>query len=109
MICSTYKQFFGTLADESKLNILKVLRKGPRTVGLLQKELGLEQSCVSHCLRKLKALGFVVSKVKGKYREYSIDQKTILPLLHLIDKHVDTYYKHYCKCVGEAKKKRWKK
>lgn len=107
MICNTYKLFFGILADESKLNILKVLRKGSKTVSNIQAELKLEQSCVSHNLRKLKQLGFVHSKVQGKYREYSLDTKTIAPLLTLIDKHVDTYYKHYCRCIGEAKKKRW--
>lgn len=107
MICNTYKFFFGTLADESKLNILKALKKGSKTVSELQAELKSEQSCVSHNLRKLKQLGFVHSKIKGKYREYSIDKKTISPLLILIDKHVDTYYKHYCRCVGKAKKTRW--
>jgi ArsR family transcriptional regulator, zinc-responsive transcriptional repressor len=109
MICNTYKMFFGTLADGNKLNILKALRKGPKSVTELKNELKKEQSCISHCLKKLKQLHFVKSKVAGKQRIYSIEDKTILPLLKLIDKHMKTYNKHLCKCTGEAKKKRWKR
>ncbi|PIN79637.1 transcriptional regulator [Candidatus Woesearchaeota archaeon CG10_big_fil_rev_8_21_14_0_10_34_8] len=109
MICNTYKIFFGTLADETRINILKELEKGSKTVSELQKILKIEQSCVSHCLRKLKEFGFVQVKVKGKFRLYNIEEKTIAPLLDLIDKHIEKYDKHYCRCVGEEKKKRWKK
>ncbi len=109
MICNTYRQFFSTLADETKLNILKELRKGPKSVGELQESLRKEQSCISHCLRKLKELHFVESHVSGKSRIYSVEEKTILPLLELIDKHLKTYNKHWCKCIGKVKKKRWEK
>ena len=51
--------------------------------------------------------GFVNVIQNGKQRIYEIDKKTMLPLLKLIDKHVDTYYRHYCKFQGEEKNKRW--
>ena len=109
MICNTYNKFFSTLADPSKLEIIKLLRRKPMTVSDLSKQLSFEQSRVSHNLRKLKELGFVTVTPSGKQRVYRIDKKTILPLLNLIDKHVDTYCKHYCRCIGEEKKKRWEK
>ncbi len=109
MNCETYKQFFGTLADETKLTILKSLEKEPKTVSEICNDLDLEQSRVSHNLRKLKELGFVTNVVEGRSRRYNLDTKTIKPLLGLIQGHVDTYYKHYCKCQGKQKKQRWKK
>jgi len=109
MICDTYVQFFGTLAEPAKLDILKLLREKPQNVTQISKKLNFEQSRVSHNLKKLKDLGFISVKPDGKQRIYEIDKKTILPLLALIDTHVDTYYNHYCKCVGEEKKTRWKK
>lgn len=109
MICQTYIHFFKTLADPSQLEIIKALRAGNRNVSQLSQELGFEQSRVSHNLRKLKEQGFVVQTTQGKNRIYSLEPATIIPLLSIIDKHVDTYYKHYCKCKGKAKKERWNK
>lgn len=108
MICNTYVQFFTSLSDPARLEIIKTLREGPKNVGGLSKALKFEQSMVSHNLRKLKELGFINVKPSGKERVYEIDKKTILPLLKLIDKHVDTYYRHYCKCRGKDKIERWK-
>jgi DNA-binding transcriptional ArsR family regulator len=108
MICNTYVQFFTSLADPTRLEIIKNLREGPQNVSSLSKTLKFEQSRVSHNLRKLKELGFINVKPKGKERVYEIDNKTMLPLLKLIDGHVDTYYRHYCKCKGKNKIERWK-
>lgn len=109
MICNTYIQFFSTLADPTKLEIIRLLKEKPKNVGQICEELKFEQSRVSHNLRKLKELGFVKVEPQGKQRVYGIDKKTIKPLLNLIDKHVDTYYHVYCKCKGNAKAKRWGK
>lgn len=107
MICNTYVQFFSNLADPTRLEIIKELRNEDLCVGEIVKKTSFEQSRVSHNLKKLKELGFVVDRKEGKKRIYSLEKKTIHPLLKLIDKHVDTYYAHYCKCTGEEKQKRW--
>lgn len=107
MICNTYKLFFGTLADPTKLTIIKMLEKKPKNVSELCNELKMEQSCVSHNLRKLKELGFVVVTPQGKERVYSLDMRVIKPLLKLVKNHVDAYYHHYCKCKGKAYIERW--
>ncbi len=107
MNCETYKRFFGTLADPTKLTILQSLEREPLTVSEICVVLDMEQSRVSHNLRTLKDLGFVSCTVEGRSRRYTLDEKTIKPLLALIQGHVDTYYKHYCKCRGVAKQQRW--
>ena len=107
MICNTYIQFFSTLADPTKLEILRLLREESKSVNQICEELGFEQSRVSHNLIKLKELGFIDVEPHGKQRFYSIDKKTIKPLLNLINKHVDNYYHKYCECKGNAKLNRW--
>ena len=57
-------------------------------VSEIQKSTGFEQSVVSHNLRRLKHCGFINQEIKGKYRYYKLNEKTIKPILSLIDKHV---------------------
>ena len=100
MICKSYETFFKTLADRSKLEIINLLSKGPKQVNELSQKLGFEQSRVSHNLGALRERGFVSVKREGKAMVYSLDTKYIVPILRLIDRHVDQYYRHYCRCKG---------
>ena len=50
-----------------------------------------EQSKVSHNLKKLTECHFLDVKQEGKSRIYSLNEKTIVPLLKLVEKHVTTY------------------
>lgn len=100
MICDSYKSFFRILADDCKLNIINLLSKGPLSVGALSTKLGYEQSRVSHALASLKECGFVVSRMKGKTREYSLETTIMVPLLRLIDEHVEKYHRSKCRCKG---------
>jgi len=55
----TYKEdayllFFSTLTSKCRLKIINALNKGKKNVGQLQKETGLEQTCISHNLKRLK-------------------------------------------------------
>jgi DNA-binding transcriptional ArsR family regulator len=86
-----YKLFFGTLTSKDRLLIINSLRHKEKTVNDLQKELKLEQTRVSHNLRRLRNCGFVKVKQIGKYRLYSLNKKTILPLMRIIDKHMEEY------------------
>jgi len=96
--------FFGTLSDETKLGILKELRREPRNVTELCRTLRKKQSTISHSLAKLKELGFVNNHIQGKQRIYTVDPN-VEDLLKHVETHVDRYYTHYCVCTGEAKKR----
>ncbi len=89
-----YKIFFGTLVSESRLKIVNILRKGKKNVSELIEELKMDQSAVSHDLSRLKKCGFVYSEVEGKYRYYKLNEKTIKPLMGLIEKHMGMYCIH---------------
>ena len=89
-----YHVFFRNLANPVKISIITKLRDGALAVSDLSKSLRIEQSKVSHALASLNHCSIVQSKQEGKKRIYSLNKKTILPMLKLIDKH-------QCGCCGK--------
>ena len=69
------------------------------TVGGITKSLKEEQSKISHNLKKLKDCHFVESRRQGKNMLYSLNKTTIIPLLNLVEDHVEKY----CKICGKSK------
>ncbi len=97
---NAYPLFFGTLANEARLKIVNCLRNGAKNVSEICQQTKLEQSLVSHHLKMLEYHGMVFKEVKGKYRYYRVNNKTIKPLLELIDAHM----KEYCCKILEGKR-----
>jgi len=98
MSCSAYYVFFRNLANPLKMRIVMELKKNPLSVNDLTERLKAEQSKVSHALANLKACNIVNSRVEGKQRIYSLNKKTIIPMLNIIDEHKKSYCKGEC-CV----------
>ena len=69
------------------MDIILALRGKEMNVGAISKKLGVEQSKVSHALASLRCCKIVQVKQKGKNRVYSLNKKTIVPILELTDKH----------------------
>ncbi len=86
-----YKLFFGALATDTRWHLLNCLRRKPQNVSEICSDTGYEQSLVSHNLKILQHHGMVFMEKKGKYRYYHLNQKTITPLLKLIDAHMKEY------------------
>ena len=86
-----YKIFFRTLANDNRLKIVNLLRKGDKCVNDICKELKFNQTTVSHNLKMLLRCGFVFVEKKGKQRCYSLNKKTIKPLMSMIDSHMCEY------------------
>src|SRR3989344_7889408 len=86
-----YKIFFGTLVSEPRLKIINLLRKGKKNVSEIIEGLKMDQTLVSHSLSRLKLCGFVTSEIDGKFRYYKINDKTIRPLMEIIEKHMSQY------------------
>ncbi len=100
----SYRLFFKAFSNKTRFEIIKLLRKKPKTVTEICKELKFEQSRVSHNLKCLEACGFVSSKWDGKNKIYSLDKKHIIPILNNIDKHISKYSKRL-ECCGVLKSK----
>ncbi len=67
-----YKRVFGALANDVRLDILVALRSGERNVSELVGMLRLDQSAISHGLRRLMRDGFVLMTTKGRFRYYRL-------------------------------------
>ncbi|MBR9704792.1 winged helix-turn-helix transcriptional regulator [Candidatus Pacearchaeota archaeon] len=87
-VYGAYKIFFQTLVSGSRLKIINILRKKEMNVSEIVKELNMDQTAISHDLKRLKECGFVTSIINGKFRYYKLNKKTILPIMDLIDKHM---------------------
>lgn len=98
MLKKPYKLFFGTLANNQRLEIINLLRKEPRNVTEICKKLKFNQTTVSHNLAILKKCSFVFVQKNGKKRLYSLNKKTIKPLMGLIDNHTERFCKYLCGC-----------
>jgi ArsR family transcriptional regulator len=104
-----YIQFLGTLAHENRINILLALKEKTMNVSELIKTLNLNQTTISHNLKRLQICGFVHVKQNGKYREYSVNKETIKPLIALIEKHMKKYCCHVISDKTISKKYKTKK
>ena len=93
----TYEQFFAALAGSNRLNILQHLEQnGAQNVSEIASALGQEQSAVSHNLKKLHSCECVHVEVRGKHRYYSLNDQTIVPLLKLADRHIESFCQSKC-------------
>jgi len=96
-----YRQFLGTLANQVRIDIITALEKKPLRVTDIVKQTNYPQSTISHGLKRLTLCGFVTVEQRGKERIYTLNERTIKPLLTLMKKHMDAYCKHIvgdCQC-----------
>lgn len=92
MMKLSYKRFFTTLGNENRLKIIHFLQnQGSKNVSGIVEGTELEQTLVSHNLKRLLNCHFVEVEQNGKERVYSLNKATIRPLLALMDKHVNSY------------------
>jgi len=80
------------------MRIIIELRKGDKSVNELVESIKVEQSKLSHALASLKCCKIVESKIEGKKRIYSLNKKTIVPMLEIIDKHEKNFCHGLCNC-----------
>jgi len=76
------------LATPSRVQILGRLKEGPCSVGQLADAVGMEASAVSHQLRSLRQLGFVVGERQGKQVFYALHDSHVAELLDQAIFHV---------------------
>jgi DNA-binding transcriptional ArsR family regulator len=94
--------FFSTLANPTRLAILELLRSGPKNVTAIAEELKLEQSSVSHSLKKLENCNFVFAKRKIKERIYTLNKETMEPVFKTFDFHARKYCPAKGRCLRDA-------
>lgn len=93
-----YRLFFKAFSNYTRLEIIQLLRKKPLTVTEICSKTGFEQSRVSHNLRCLEHCGFVKVTPSGNFREYALDEETIIPIIDLFEKHIQKYRERLENC-----------
>lgn len=68
-------KFFKMVSDESKFKIISSLKAGEKCVCVIHKELGLDQTLVSHHLSALKKAGLINGRKCGRWVYYSINRE----------------------------------
>ena len=91
-----YNIFFGTLANQTRLEIIMLLANRPLNVTQICKKLRMKQPTISKRLTRLERCGFLFREHKGKECIYTLNQTTIKPLTSLMKAHV----RNYCSKVG---------
>lgn len=77
------------LATPSRVRILGRLRSGASSVNELAEAVGMEPSAVSHQLRLLRHLGFVVGHREGRHVVYDLHDDHVAHLLEEAISHVE--------------------
>lgn len=94
---SYYKLFFQALGNKTRAEIVSLLRKSPKNVSQICRELNFEQSRVSHALKCLANCGFVSAKWKNGRRIYSLNGE-MKNILTSVEKHIKKYKEQLLAC-----------
>jgi len=70
-------ELFKLLSVDKRIEIIELLKKGPKSVNVLADALGITQSAVSQHLRVLKGAGFVKDERQGYWIYYSLNKATL--------------------------------
>jgi len=82
----TYIKFFKALANEERIEIIKLLKKnGEMFAQDIERHFYLEQSTTSHHLNMLKKAGITQSRKEGRKVFYSINADSIKLILDSFD------------------------
>ncbi|WP_086943740.1 ArsR/SmtB family transcription factor [Trichococcus pasteurii] len=82
-------KIFKLIGDPTRFLILHVLENRELNVNAIAEELDLEQSAVSHQLKKLREAKLVKSRRSGKNILYSQDDQHVYEILHLAVEHAE--------------------
>ncbi len=96
MNINTCHNFFVNLSNPLKMNLVLSLEEKDKNVNELVRNLRLEQSKISHALASLKCCNIVSVKQEGKQRIYSLNKKTIIPILKIIQEHSNNFCNDEC-------------
>src|SRR6188768_2802216 len=102
---------FAIIAEPSRRAILGLLASSERSVGEIERRLGMPQTSVSKHLRVLREAGFVESRVEAQRRVYRLRPEPFMevdawlaPFRHFWTAHVDALERHLDRMEQTSKK-----
>src|SRR5712692_2976126 len=97
---------FKVLSNNVRLRLINSLVERERTVSELCRDTDEEQTRVSHELRCLVVCGLVNYRRDGRMIEYSLNKRTVLPILAAAEKLVEKFGERMegCEMISEARR-----
>ena len=77
-------QTLKTLADETRLNLVKLLLTHDLCVGALAKRLAVSEAAVSQHLKQLREAGLVKGEKRGYWTHYTVEREKLYELAELL-------------------------
>ncbi len=102
-----YASAIQALGDPTRRSIFERLRRGPRAVGELARELPVSRPAVSQHLRVLKEAGLVTEQRNGTRRIYGVDAQSVAELRDYFDEFWSDALENFKRAVeqDEGRKK----
>lgn len=94
------RDFFSSLADETRLKIVLSVAEKPKTVNEIYNFVGKDSmtlSAISHQLKQLSDIGIVFHKRNGKEKLFELSDKFCFCILHDAFKQFNSNVKIKCK------------
>lgn len=95
---------FQALSHPTRIAILELLSDGELSAGVLIEKLGMEQANVSQHLGVLRGKQLVVNRKAGNQVFYSVRDRTIIEVLHLMRTYFHTQLKETSGMLDELEK-----
>lgn len=80
-----FEEMFKALGSEPRIQILEILKQGPRCVNAIVKETGFSQSMVSQNLRILRYANLVRMNKNGRFVHYSLNKTALKDLKEFVE------------------------
>jgi ArsR family transcriptional regulator len=96
---SRIAELFHALSDQTRLEVIELLRKGERCVCDLSGALDAAQSRLSFHLKVLKDVGLVTDRKDGRWVHYELNPEVFAEMQRLLS----TLEPRYVRRVGKAK------
>lgn len=103
MNCASY-HFFTVISNETRWKIINSLYASDTFVTDICNDINEEQSKVSHNLKILLECKVVFSERQGKFIKYSLNKKTIKPLIKILNEHMKEFCGGKCKISSQDNK-----
>ncbi|MCU0635224.1 MAG: metalloregulator ArsR/SmtB family transcription factor [Gemmatimonadaceae bacterium] len=92
-VLSLVAERFRALGEPARLQLLRALQRGPRTVGELVDETGLGQANTSKHLQLLHSLGFIARRKDGLFVHYELADQSVFELCDIVCGRLDEQLK----------------
>lgn len=86
--CNTYADYFDVFANSNRMRIIESLQDRPKNVSQIIASTGIEQTYVSHSLKKLESKKIVIAMREGKFKVYSLNKAMITPLFKALQQNI---------------------